>query len=64
MLFSPLQGIPGLETLVSPAIPPMISIDPCLYVRKSAKGIIYVALYVDDSLMIGNMATIDDAIEC
>ena len=53
-----------METLVSPAIPPMISIDPCLYVRKSAKGIIYVALYVDDSLMIGNMATIDDAIEC
>ena len=32
------------------------SIDPCLC-------IVYVALYVDDNLMIGDIATIDDAIE-
>ena len=38
------------------------SIDPCLYVKKSAKGIVYVALYVGNKLMIGNSATIDDAI--
>ena len=38
------------------------SIDPCLYVKRIAKGIVYVALYVDDNLMIGNKAAIDDAI--
>ena len=27
------------------------------------EGIIYVALYIDDNLMVGNMATMDDAIE-
>ena len=38
------------------------SIDPCLYVKRSMKGIVYIALYVDDNLMIGDKATIDDAI--
>ena len=38
------------------------SIDPCFYVKKSTKPILYVALYIDDNLMIGNSATIDDAI--
>ena len=38
------------------------NIDPCLYVKKSAKGIVYVAFYLDDNLMIGNSATIDEAI--
>ena len=38
------------------------SIDPCLYVKMSAKGIVYIALYVDDNLMIGDNAMIDDAI--
>ena len=37
------------------------SIDPCLYVKKSAKGIVYIALYVDDNLSIGDIASIDDA---
>ena len=32
-------------------------------VKKSAKGIVYVALYVDDNLMVGNIAAIGDAIE-
>ena len=39
------------------------SIHPCLCIKKSTKGIVYIALYVDDNLMIGDIATIDDAIE-
>ena len=39
------------------------SIDPSLYFKKSAKDIVYVALYVDDNLIIGDIATIDDDIE-
>ena len=39
------------------------SIDPCLYVNKSTKGIVYVALYVDDNSMVGDIAIINDAIE-
>ena len=38
------------------------SINPCLYAKKSAKGIVHVALYVYDNLMIGNSTAIDDAI--
>ena len=38
------------------------SIDSCLYVKRSAKGIVYIALYVDDNLMGANKAAIDDAI--
>ena len=38
------------------------SINPCLYVKKSTKGIIYVAFYVDNNLMIGDCAAIDDVI--
>ena len=36
--------------------------NPYLYVKRSAKGIVYVGLYVDCNLMIGNMVTIDDTI--
>ena len=39
------------------------NVDPCLYMKKSAKGIAYVTLYIDDNLMIGYMATIDNTIE-
>ena len=39
------------------------SIGPCLYVKKSTKSIIYIALHVDDNLMVGNIAMINDAIE-
>ena len=39
------------------------TVDPCLYVKKSAKGIVFVALYIDDNLMIGDMATTDYVIE-
>ena len=38
------------------------SIFPCLYVKRSMKAIVYVALYVDNNLMIGDKAAIDDAI--
>ena len=38
------------------------NVDPCLYVKKSAKGILYIALHVDDNLMIENMVEIVDAI--
>ena len=39
------------------------NVHSCLYVKKSAKGIVYIALYVDDNLMICDMAAIDDAIK-
>ena len=38
------------------------NINPCLYVKKSVKGIVYVALYVDDNFMVGDMVAIDDTI--
>ena len=39
------------------------SIDPFLYVKKSMKGTVHIALYVDDNLMLGDIAAIDDTIE-
>ena len=39
------------------------SIGPCLYVKGSTKGIVYIALHVDDNLMKGNIATNNDAID-
>ena len=36
------------------------NVYPCLYVNKSAKGIVYVALYIDDNLMVGDVKAIDD----
>ena len=38
------------------------SINPCLNIKKSTKVIVYVALYVDDNLMIGNIPIKNDAI--
>ena len=38
------------------------NVDPCLYIEKSAKGIVYVALYLDNNFMVGNNEVIDDAI--
>ena len=35
--------------------------DPCLYIKKSEKGIVYVALYVDDNLMIVEVEAINEA---
>ena len=31
--------------------------------EKSAKSLVYVAFYVDDDLMMGNLKAIDDAVE-
>ena len=36
--------------------------NPCFHVKKSAKGVVYVALYVDDNFMVGNLEAIDEAI--
>ena len=31
------------------------SIDPCLYIKKRTESIVYVALYIDDNLMVGDI---------
>ena len=33
---------------------------PCLYVKKTEKGIEYIAFYMDDNLMVGNIEAIDE----
>ena len=38
------------------------NIDPCLYIKKSAKGVVYAALYAKDNLMVGNIKAIAVAI--
>ena len=38
------------------------NVVPCLYVKKSAKCVVYIALYVDDNLMISDLAAIVEAI--
>ena len=38
-------------------------VDPCLFVKQYALGIVYVALYVDDNLLIGTPAAIEDTIK-
>ena len=38
------------------------NVDSSLFVKKSEKGIVYVALYVDDNLMIGNVEAINNSI--
>ena len=37
--------------------------DPCLCMKKSTKGIVYVTLYTDDNLMIESPESINDAAE-
>ena len=37
-------------------------VDPCLFVRKSTLGIVYIALCVDDNLLVGKPAAIDEVI--
>ena len=36
--------------------------DPCLFTRRSDKGIVFIALYVDDCLCIGDKAAIDEVV--
>ncbi len=38
-------------------------VDPCLYVYKSRKGIVFIGIYVDDNLLVGNEVTIDEVIK-
>ena len=38
------------------------NVNPCLYVKKSEKDIVYVALFEGDNLMVGNLEAIDEAI--
>ena len=38
------------------------NIDPCIYIKKSENGIVYVALYIHDNLTIWDVEAIDDAI--
>ena len=37
------------------------NVNPCLCVKKRSKGIVCIALYIHDNLMIGDMMVIDDA---
>ena len=37
-------------------------IDPCLFSRKNENGLVLIALYVDDNLMIGHSEAINEAI--
>ncbi len=37
--------------------------DPCLLMRKTENGTVFIAVWVDDSLMIGDKAAIDGAVE-
>ena len=40
-----------------------VNVNPCLDMKKNTKGIIYIASYVDDDLMIGNPEAIDKVLE-
>ena len=37
--------------------------DPCLMVRKNGNGVVYIAIWVDDSLLIGHNAAIEQTIK-
>ena len=41
---------------------PTKCINPCLFVKKSEKDIVYVASYIDDNLMIGDIEAVNEAI--
>ena len=36
------------------------NVNPCLYVKESVKGIVYVALYVDYNLIVEDVEVIDN----
>ena len=38
------------------------NVNPCLYIKKSAKGISYITLYVDDNFMVHDVEAIDNVI--
>ena len=37
--------------------------ESCLYMKKRAKGMVYIALYVDDNLVAGSPEEIDKSVE-
>ena len=37
-------------------------IDPCLYYRKSKQGTVFIAIYVDDNLLVGDADAIQETI--
>jgi len=39
------------------------TIDPCLMLRRNKSGIVYIAIYVDDCLLMGDRPAVDKAIE-
>ena len=39
------------------------NVDPCFYMKKSAKGAVYIDLYVDNKLIIRNLVVIDESTE-
>ena len=38
-------------------------VDPCLFTRKDKKGIVFIAIYVEDNLIVGHEAAVDKVIE-
>ena len=38
------------------------NINTCLYIKKNEKGVIYIDLYVDDIVMVGDAEVIDNII--
>ena len=38
-------------------------VDPCLMVKKTEKGIVYIAIYVDDCLLIGDSAVMEETVK-
>ena len=38
-------------------------VHPCLYVCKSEKGIVFIAIYIYDNLLVGNEEAIDEVIK-
>ena len=41
----------------------MEAVDPCLYMKRSANSIVYIALYADHNLLIRSPQLIDEAVE-
>ena len=37
-------------------------VDPCLFMRKDRKGIAFIAIYVDNNLIVGHKAVVDKVI--
>ncbi len=38
-------------------------VDPCLFWKRFQKGVVFMAIYVDDNMIVGHPKAIDDTIE-